>query len=57
LRIARIYRGKQNKTGKKKKKKYRMAFIRLVIAIIVQFPAFCSLAVGGFRIFWLHNEK
>jgi len=45
----------ENKT--KQKKKHRMAFIRLVIAIIVQFPAFCSLAVGGFRIFWLYNEK
>jgi len=47
----------RRKTKKTKKKKYRMAFIRLVIAIIVQFPAFCSLAVGGFRIFWLYNEK
>lgn len=34
-----------------------MAFIRLVMAIIVQFPGFCSLAVGGFRIFRKSDEK
>lgn len=34
-----------------------MAFIRLVIAIIVQFPGFCSLAGGGFRIFQKHGMK
>lgn len=34
-----------------------MPFIRFVIAIIVQFPVFCSFAVGGFRIFWERAMK